>query len=171
MVEENIGSEVITDSKIVNLKSVSKFKDNILSGKSNNKYDAAKVYTKIMEDENLLRNYKNFSSNKNSQTIATIINNLGYALFGPLLSKDNADDIENVDIRDMPDVESEEDAERKQKGYGLKIMTPNQLITRLPILLAQKQAGNNSQKLNNEIRQIIYSLYRSKDLSKTMYNH
>ena len=171
MVEENIGSEVITDSKIVNLKSVSKFKDNILPGKSNNKYDAAKVYTKIMEDENLLRNYKNFSSNKNSQTIATIINNLGYALFGPLLSKDNADDIENVDIRDMPDVESEEDAERKQKGYGLKIMTPNQLITRLPILLAQKQAGNNSQKLNNEIRQIIYSLYRSKDLSKIMYNH
>ena len=124
-----------------------------------------------MEEENLLRNYKNFSSNKNSQTIATIINNLGYALFGPLLSKDNADDIENVDIRDMPDVESEEDAERKQKGYGLKIMTPNQLITRLPILLAQKQAGNNSQKLNNEMRQIIYSLYRSKDLSKTMYNH
>ena len=44
-----------------------------------------------------------------------------------------------------------------KKGTGLKIMTPNQLITRLPILLAQKQAGNNSNKLNNEIRQIIYS--------------
>ena len=56
-------------------------------------------------------------------------------------------------------------------GHGLKIMTPNQLITRLPILLAQKQAGNNSQKLNNEIRQIIYSLYRSKNLSKTVYNN
>ena len=40
------------------------------------------------------------------------------------------------------------------------------MITRLPILLAQKQAGNNSQKLNNEIRQITYSLYRSKNLSK-----
>ena len=50
-------------------------------------------------------------------------------------------------------------------------MTPNQLITRLPILLAQKQAANNSQKLSNEIRQIIYSLYRSKNLSKTVYNH
>ena len=50
-------------------------------------------------------------------------------------------------------------------------MTPNQLITRLSILLAQKQAGNNNQKLNNEIRQIIYSLYRSKNLSKTVYNH
>ena len=50
-------------------------------------------------------------------------------------------------------------------------MTPNQLITRLSILLAQKQAGNNNQKLNNEIRHIIYSLYRSKNLSKTVYNH
>ena len=56
-------------------------------------------------------------------------------------------------------------------GKELNIMTPSQLITRLPILLAQKQAGNNSQKLNNEIRQIIYSLYSSKNISKTIYNH
>ena len=55
-----------------------------------------------MEDENLLRNYKDFSRNKNAQTVATIISNLGYAVFGPLLpSKDKADDIENVDIRDI----------------------------------------------------------------------
>ena len=59
----------------------------------------------------------------------------------------------------------------KEIGEGLKIMTPKQMITILPILLAQKQAGNNSQKLNNKIRQIIYSLYRSKNLSKTVYNH
>ena len=70
----------------------------------------------------------------------------------------------------MPDLESEEDAEKRKKGHGLKIMTPSQLITRLPILLAQKQAGNNSQKLSNEIRQIIYSFYRSKNLSKTVYH-
>ena len=171
MVEENIGLEAITDSRIVILKRVSKFMDDILSGKINNKYDAEKVYTKIMEDENLLRNRKNFSRNKNVQTIATMISNLGYAVFGPLLpSKCNADDIENVDIRDMPpDLESEEDAEKRQKGHGLKIMTPKQMITRLPILLAQKQAGNNSQKLNNQIRQIIYSLRMSKNLSKTLY--
>ena len=59
----------------------------------------------------------------------------------------------------------------KKEGKGLKIMTPNQLLTRLPILSAQKKAGNNSQKLNNEIRQIIYSLYSSKNMSKTVYNH
>ena len=71
----------------------------------------------------------------------------------------------------MPDLESKEDAAKRKKGHGLKIVIPNQLITRLPNLLAQKQAGNNSQRLNNEIRQIIYSLYRFKNLSKTLYNH
>ena len=50
-------------------------------------------------------------------------------------------------------------------------MTPKQMITRLPILLAQLKAGNNSQKLKNEIRQILYSLCRSKNLSKTIYNN
>ena len=63
------------------------------------------------------------------------------------------------------------DKEEPEIGKGLQIMTQKQMITRLPILLAQKQAGNNSQKLNNEIRQIIYYLYRSKNLSKTVYNH
>ena len=50
-------------------------------------------------------------------------------------------------------------------------MTPNQLLTRLPILLALKKAENNSQKINNEIRQTIYSLYQSKNMTKTVYNH
>ena len=173
MVEENIGLEAITDSKIVDLKRVSRFTDDILSGKIKNKYDAEKVYIKIMEAENLLRNYKSFSSTKNAQTIAAVINNPRYAVFGPLLpSKDNADDIENVDIRDIPDLESEEDGKKKTKKIWIKNSDTIKINnTRLPILLAQKQAGNNNQKLNNEIRQIIYSLYRSKNLSKTLYNH
>ena len=45
------------------------------------------------------------------------------------------------------------------------------MIARLPILLAQLKAGNNSNKLKNEIRQIVSSLYRSKNLSKTVYNN
>ena len=60
---------------------------------------------------------------------------------------------------------------QKIDGKGLKIITPNQLLTRLPILLAKKKVGNNSQKLNNEIRQIIYSLYSSKNMSKTVTNN
>ena len=50
----------------------------------------------------------------------------------------------------------------QQKGEGLKILTPNQMLSRLPITLAQLKAGNNSEKLKNEIRQLLYSLYRSK---------
>ena len=73
--------------------------------------------------------------------------------------------------KDIPDLETEEETEKRQKAQGLKIMTPSQLTTRLPILLAQLNAGNNSNKLENETRQIFYSLYRSKNLSKTIYNH
>ena len=59
----------------------------------------------------------------------------------------------------------------KAKGTGLKILTNKQMLNRLPILLVQTQAGNNSSKLKNEIRQILYSLYRSKVLTKTVYNN
>ena len=59
----------------------------------------------------------------------------------------------------------------KAKGAGLKILTDKQMLNRLPILLAQIQAGNNSIKLKNEIRQILYSLYRSKVLNETVYNN
>ena len=50
----------------------------------------------------------------------------------------------------------------KHEGKGLKILTPNQMLKRLPIALAQIKAGNNSERLLNEIRQIVYSLYQSK---------
>ena len=56
----------------------------------------------------------------------------------------------------------------KKEGKGLKILTNKQMLNRLPILLAQIQAGNNSNKLKNEIRQILCSLYRSKVLTKTV---
>ena len=58
-----------------------------------------------------------------------------------------------------------------KEGKGLKILTNKQMLNRLPILLAQIQAGNNSKKLKNELRQILYSLYRSKALTKTVYNN
>ena len=60
---------------------------------------------------------------------------------------------------------------QNQQGQGLKILTPDQMLSRLPITLAQLKAGNNSQKLINEIRQLLYSLYRSKKLTKTIYNN
>ena len=59
----------------------------------------------------------------------------------------------------------------KQKGTGLKILTSNQMLKILPIALAQIKAGNNSESLLNEIRQIVHSLYGSKEITKKVYNN
>ena len=73
------------------------------------------------------------------------------------------------DILDLYNLKSGSDTSKK--GEGLKILTDKQMLNRLPILLAQIEAGNNSVKLKNEARQILYSLYRSKVLTKTVYNN
>ena len=59
----------------------------------------------------------------------------------------------------------------EQEGEGLKLLTANQMLKRLPIALAQIKAGNNSESLLNEIRQIVYYLYRSKKITKMLYNN
>ena len=59
---------------------------------------------------------------------------------------------------------------RKNKGTRLKILTPNKLLTRLPILLAQIKAGNSSYKLKNGIRQILHLLYQHSKIPKKVYN-
>ena len=56
-----------------------------------------------------------------------------------------------------------------QSGQGLKILAPNQMLSRLLISSAQLNAGTNSEKLKNEIRQLLYSLYKSKNLTKNIY--
>ena len=60
---------------------------------------------------------------------------------------------------------------KSTKGTGLKILTPKQMLQRLPIALAQVKACNNSENLLNEIRQIVYSLYQSKEITKKVYNN
>ena len=57
------------------------------------------------------------------------------------------------------------------KGTGLKILTPKQMLQRLPIALAQVKAGNNSESLLNETWQIVYSLYQSKQITKKVNNN
>ena len=65
----------------------------------------------------------------------------------------------------MPDVESQESAikRRNKKGQRLKVLTPDQMLSRLPNSSAQLKSGNNSEKLKNETMQLVYSLYRSKN--------
>ena len=60
---------------------------------------------------------------------------------------------------------------QNQEGKALKMLTPNQILSRLPITLALLKAENNSEKLKNEIRQLLYSLYRSKNMTKQVYNN
>ena len=61
--------------------------------------------------------------------------------------------------------------EATTKGKGLKILTFKQMLQRLPIALAQVNSGNNSENLLNEIRQIVYSLYQSKEITKKAHNN
>ena len=87
-----------------------------------------------------------------------------FKVFKEKLNKEKQESDEQLDTRDMPELESEESgAERRnQQGQGIKI---------LPITLAQLTAGDDSQKSVNEIRQLLYSLCRSKKLAKAIYNH
>ena len=68
-------------------------------------------------------------------------------------------------------LEAKNQAIEEQFGKGLKILTPNRMFKRLPITLVQVKAGNNSESLLNEIRQIVYSLYRSKEITKKVYSN
>ena len=67
--------------------------------------------------------------------------------------------------------EAKNKAKTKTSGKGLKILTPKPLILRLPIVLAQVKAGNNSENALNEIRQIVYSLYQSKEITRKVCNN
>ena len=74
---------------------------------------------------------------------------------------------QNEKIIDIVERSLDLDSEN-QSGKGLKILIPIQMLSRLPIFLAQLKAGNNSEKLKNEIRYLLYSLYRSKKLTKQL---
>ena len=73
---------------------------------------------------------------------------------------------DDEDLSGIPPLECDE--EKVKKGKALKILTPNKLLTRLPILLAQIKAENNSYELKNEIRQILYLLYQRNNHQKNL---
>ena len=164
-----------------------KFLNNVINKKINSEEEAKKVYENNFHAYKKELESKNVYSESRSKRIKKFIDDAEYIIFGPLFNPKKESEKLDIatDVGDIPESETEEEKELEEKlekyvqngktkiqsAKGLKIMTPNELITRLPILLAQKQAGSNSQKLNNEIRQILCSLYRSNNLSKTIYNH
>ena len=77
-------------------------------------------------------------------------------------------------FRDYTEILSDANYDAKQnetERTRLKILTPKQMLERLPIALAQVKAGNNSESLLNQIRQTVYSLYQSKQITKKVYNN
>ena len=168
-------------------KMLEKVLDKVITNKIYKKSSTKKKIIDItwVDDPNLFNQISNDVTNryregKNSTELLSIQNFL--------------DDINNEDIKDKKDarkkykklkkdVESDElknivkELQRSIFGYeelsgsGLKILTNTQMLNRLPILLAQMQARSNSTKLKNKARQILYSLYRSKVLTKTVYNN
>ena len=74
----------------------------------------------------------------------------------------------SVDVSGTPTLEGDEEV---KEGKGLKILTPNKLLTRFPILLAQIKAGNNSYELKNETRQILHLLYQHNKITKKVCNN
>ena len=98
------------------------------------------------------------------------------------LSKESVEartDIENlynarkaaIDFFDEYTSKASEARRQAKKGTGLKVLTPKQMLQRLSIVHAQINAGNNSEGLLNEIRQIVYSLYRSKEITTKLYKN
>ena len=81
----------------------------------------------------------------------------------------NYDSDEFINISDMPPLEG--DTEEVKEEKRVRTLTPNKLLTRLQILLSQIKAGNNSYKLKNEIRQILYLLYQYNKMTKKVYNN
>ena len=74
-------------------------------------------------------------------------------------------------FKELGDVYPTSRLEGHKKKTGIKIVAPHKLLTRTPVLLAQRKAGNNLQKLKTEIRQILYLLYQRNKIAETFYNH
>ena len=144
----------------------------ILINKLKNNYSPYKK-EKIKEKDDTL-----YSSNKLYAIKNEISNAFKKYIFpcidGFQVEKETDEDTDQeIDTTIMPELDSEESAaeRRNQQGEGVKILTPNQMLSRLSISLAQLEAGNNSEELKNEIRQLLYSLYRSKNITKQVYNN
>ena len=118
----------------------------------------------------MLKNlYKTNHKKKNKKLVSVINSGL----------KDLEDEIEDMSEKERENEKPDEIVKivkeiiefnkQNQEGQGLKILTPNKIFSRLPISLAQLKAENNSEKLKSEIRQPLFSLYRSKQVTKQLY--
>ena len=130
-------------------------------------YDLFKTYFNFSLPSALAKQFHE-TKNKNNKLV-NVVNN-GLSDLKDKIEKMSEDEkkIEKPD-KLLKIVETILDFNKQQQGPRLKILTPDQMLRRLPTTLAQLNAGNNSEKLKNEIRQLFYSLYRPKKLTKQLY--
>ena len=146
---------------------------NISYGKNKNKFSIEEITKSLDRLHNKLINFSEFNEEYNKFMDSVVKFEYYKSEKEPGSVSPNQKNmtryVKNLkDIVDLYNFKSGSDTSKK--GKALKILTNKQMLNRLPILLAQIQAGNNSIKLKNETRQILYSLYRSKALTKTVYN-
>ena len=129
-----------------------------------NGHEFKEKYNDIAEDVKKILNKQSVTTNE-----VNMIKML--SLLQEIIKPNDKKTNEQPDATNMPELESEESAKqrRNQQGKGLKLLMPNQMLSRLLISLAQLKAENNSEKLQNEIRQLLYSLYKSRKLTKEIY--
>ena len=156
------GLEISVDGRRITLDNTEKLVKDTASGKTNNS-EFKEEYNNIVDDVDAIANKPTVTTNQEKMAEIMLLLRI------PKPSNKTSD--EQPDTTGMPELQSEESAveRRNQQRQGLKIPTSDQMLSRLPITLAQLKAGNNSEKLKNEIRQLLYSLYRSKKLTKQLY--
>ena len=181
----NIESKMNKNEKFV--KMLKKFLNEIITNKIYKKSNTKKKIIDItwVDDPNLFNQINNdvakrYHKDRDSTEFLSIQNFLDDVNNEDITNKDDArkefknfkNDVKSDELKDIiKELELVTFGYEELSGSGLKILTNKQMLNRLSILLAQIQAGNNSSKLKNEARQILYSLYRSKELTKTVYNN
>ena len=173
--EEEKGEKEQRNSKKEPLKKptkedVSNFNEWVNKKETDINYELFQKHFKFQKPSDMLKPVYKTNDKKNNNNLVNII-------------KSGLSDLKK-EIEDMSEEEKETEKpseiiyivkvflefnKQNQEGQRLKILTSDQMLSRLPISLAQLKAGNNSQKLKNEIRQLLYSLYRSKKLTKQLY--
>ena len=130
-----------------------------------------KKYFKIQKPSDMLTYLNKTSDKKKNNELVNMINS-GLKDLKEEIKKMSEEEKEVEDPESI--IETVEQIlkfnKQNQEAKGLKILIPNQMLSRLPIALAQLEAGNSSEKLKNEIRQLLYSLYRSKNMTEQVYN-
>ena len=137
-------------------------------------YDLFKDYFDVLVPSALAKKlYETKNKNKNNELVELI--NFRWSNLKDEIEKMTENEIKTEKPHKILEIVKEildfNKKNRKQQGLGLKILTPNQMLSRLPITLAQLKAGNNSEKRKNEIRQLLFSLHRSKKLTKQLYKN